>query len=47
MAKDPDSFADSYEFQVNIFIITHHPLKKHPKENKNLTINLLKAILKT
>ena len=46
MAKDPDSFADSYEFQVPLFIITHHPLKKHPKENKQLTIKFVEGDLK-
>jgi dihydrofolate reductase len=35
---DPDSFADSYEFQVPIFVLTHHVPEKHPKENENLKI---------
>jgi dihydrofolate reductase len=35
---DPDSYADSYEFQVPIFVLTHHVPEKHPKENENLKI---------
>jgi dihydrofolate reductase len=35
---DPDSFADSYEFQVPIFVITHHIPEKKPKDNENLKI---------
>jgi len=35
---DPDSFADSYEYQVPIFILTHHPPARPPKENDHLTI---------
>ncbi len=36
MADDPDSYADTYEFQVPIFVLTHKPPAKHPKENETL-----------
>jgi dihydrofolate reductase len=32
MAEDPDSLAGNYEYQVPIFVLTHQPPKKHPKE---------------
>lgn len=35
---DADSFADTYEFQVPIFVVTHHVPEKHPKQNDNLKI---------
>lgn len=35
---DPDSFADSYEYQVPIFVLTHHIPTKKPKETQLLTI---------
>lgn len=36
MPGDPDSLADSYEFQVPIFVVTHHPPQVRPKENERL-----------
>jgi dihydrofolate reductase len=33
MPDDPDSIADNYEFQVPIFVLTHHPPEVAPKEN--------------
>lgn len=36
MAEDPDSFAGNYEYQVPIFVLTHEPPKKHPKETDDL-----------
>jgi len=33
MADDPDAYAGNYEYQVPIFVLTHHPPKKHPKED--------------
>lgn len=36
MAADPNSFADHYEYQVPIFVLTSHPPAKHPRENSNL-----------
>ncbi|WP_416144791.1 dihydrofolate reductase family protein [Planococcus koreensis] len=41
MSKDPDAYADNYEFQVPLFVLTHHPPAKHPKENDNLTITFV------
>ena len=41
MADDPDAYADNYEFQVPIFVLTHHPPAKHPKENDNLSITFV------
>lgn len=38
---DPDSFADSYEYHVPIFILTHRPRARHPKENDHLTITFV------
>jgi dihydrofolate reductase len=38
---DPDSFADSYEYQVPIFVLTHHIPEKKPKENQALTITFV------
>ncbi|MFP8783213.1 dihydrofolate reductase family protein [Planococcus plakortidis] len=41
MTDDPDAYADNYEFQVPIFVLTHHPPAKHPKENENLSITFV------
>ncbi|WP_135449538.1 dihydrofolate reductase family protein [Planococcus citreus] len=41
MTDDPDAYADDYEFQVPIFVLTHHPPAKHPKENDNLSITFV------
>ena len=38
---DPDSFADSYEYQVPIFVVTHHIPEKKPKENKTLSVTFV------
>jgi dihydrofolate reductase len=38
---DPDSFADSYEYQVPIFVVTHHVPEKKPKQNQSLTITFV------
>lgn len=40
-AEDTDAYADDYEFQVPLFILTHHPPSRHPKENDNLTITFV------
>jgi dihydrofolate reductase len=37
MSEDPDAIADNYEYQVPIFVLTHRPPKKKPKENDRLT----------
>jgi dihydrofolate reductase len=41
MAEDPDTLADQYEYQVPIFVLTHEPPKRHPKENDNLTFTFV------
>jgi dihydrofolate reductase len=38
---DPDSFADSYEYQAPIFVLTHHVPAKKPKENDALTVTFV------
>ena len=41
MADDPDSLAENYEYQVPIFVLTHHPPKKKPKETDQLTLTFV------
>lgn len=41
MAEDPDSLADHYEYQVPIFVLTHTPPDKKPKENGRLTFTFV------
>ena len=41
MSEDPDWFAGNYEYQVPIFVVTHEPPKKHPKETKDLTLTFV------
>ncbi len=36
MADDVDSYADTYEFQVPIFVLTHRPPAVTPKRNERL-----------
>jgi dihydrofolate reductase len=36
MAGDPDGYADSYELQVPIFVVTHTPPPVEPKRNERL-----------
>ncbi len=38
---DPDSYADSYEYQVPISVLTHHPPEKMPKQNERLTVTFV------
>ncbi|SDW07676.1 Dihydrofolate reductase [Marinococcus luteus] len=40
-SEDPDAYADDYEFQAPLFVLTHRPPAKHPKENDNLTITFV------
>lgn len=42
MAADPDSYADSYEFQVPIFVLTGTPPPNHPKENDRLRFTFVR-----
>ena len=41
MAEDPDLLAENYEYQVPIFVLTHQPPKRHPKENDYLTFTFV------
>lgn len=41
MAEDPDTFADTYEFQVPIFVLTTRPPQKPPKQNERLTFTFV------
>jgi len=41
MAEDPDTLADNYEYQAPIFVLTHEPPKKKPKENNRLTFTFV------
>ncbi len=38
---EPDSYADTYEFQAPIFVLTHQPPVQHPKENDRLTFTFV------
>lgn len=41
MAEDPDTYADSYELQRPIFVVTHRHPDVHPKENDELTFTFV------
>lgn len=41
MAEDPDSYADSYEFQVPIFVLSHAVPHKQPKENGSISFTFV------
>lgn len=41
MAQDPDFYAGNYEFQVPIFVLTHTPPDKWPKETDQLTFTFV------
>jgi len=41
MSEDPDWFAGNYEYQVPIFVLTHHIPKKKPKETDQLTFTFV------
>ena len=41
MSEDPDWFAGNYEYQVPIFVLTHHVPKKKPKETAQLTFTFV------
>jgi dihydrofolate reductase len=38
---DPDTFADGYEFQVPIFVVTHRPPEHHPRENGRISFTFV------
>ena len=41
MAEDPDWYAGNYEYQVPIFVLTHHVPEKKPKETDTLTFTFV------
>jgi dihydrofolate reductase len=41
MAEDPDWFAGNYEYQVPIFVLTHQPPQRHPKETDQLAFTFV------
>ena len=41
MAPDPDEYADTYELQAPIFVVTSTPPARHPKENDRLTFTFV------
>ena len=41
MTEDPDSYAGNYEYQVPIFVLTHHPPQRQPKETNELTFTFV------
>jgi dihydrofolate reductase len=41
MADDPDWYVGNYEFQVPIFVVTHHPPKTPPKQDERLTFTFV------
>ncbi len=41
MAKDPDSYAGNYEFQVPIFVLTHTVPPRQPKETDQLAFTFV------
>ena len=41
MAEDPDSLAENYEYQVPIFVLTHWPPERQPKETSTLTFTFV------
>ena len=38
---DPDWFVGNYEFQVPIFVLTHHPPDVQPKQDEHLTFTFV------
>jgi dihydrofolate reductase len=41
MAEDPDWFAGNYEYQVPIFVLTHKPPEKMPRQTDDLTFTFV------
>ena len=41
MAEDPDTYADSYEYQVPIFVVTKQVPARLPKQNDRLTFTFI------
>jgi dihydrofolate reductase len=41
---DPDSYVGNYEFQVPIFVLTHHPPATPPKQDERLTFTFVDGL---
>ena len=41
MAADPDWYAGNYEFQNPIFVVTHQPPARHPRQDDELTFTFV------
>jgi dihydrofolate reductase len=41
MAEDPDWYVGNYEFQVPIFVLTHAPPMRPPKQDEHLTFTFV------
>jgi len=41
MAADPDEYAATYEFRVPLFVLTHTPPARHPREAPPLTFTFV------
>lgn len=41
MADDPDTYVGTYEFQVPIFVVTHHLPEIMPKQDEHLTFTFV------
>src|SRR5918998_1224286 len=41
MADDPDWYVGNYEFQVPIFVVTHRPPERPPKQDERLTFTFV------
>jgi dihydrofolate reductase len=41
MSPDPDWYVGNYEFQVPIFVLTHHPPARPPKQDEHLTFTFV------
>jgi|HubBroStandDraft_6_1064221.scaffolds.fasta_scaffold10809_3 dihydrofolate reductase len=44
---DPDSYVAKYEFQVPIFVLTHHPPSVAPKQDEHLTFTFITGGVKS
>lgn len=47
MAQDPDWYAGNYEYQVPIFVVTHQPPTRLPKEGHGLTFTFVTGGIKS
>ena len=44
LAENPDDYADGYEFQVPVFVVTHTPPPLAPKRNDRLWITFVDGV---